>query len=609
MSSYDGYRPPYDQGYPAGQYPNDEQQRPGLPPPGYPPAGFPPGYGMPGYQTGMDMSFNPYPSQSSYPTSQFSSQPAYGSQPQQFVPNSHQAMQPYQASGPSVPPQPYGQHMSPLQDGQSIPLDYGMSKQNGTESFQPPLNPNYQQYGPAPTQAGLHDPSFSQSNASFVQSNQPLSQQTLPYNQQNQSFGGQMPGGQTTGGKSEPDPVLTFGSMPRPAPARYLTPAQVSEISKALHTAFKGFGCDKDAIISLLAKRSPEETVQIAQGYKAAFGQDLVEKIKKETSGHLETLLVNLVTPIPELEAQAFQDAVRGIGTDEELLVEILACKSNIDIANMKQAYLFLYKKDLEKAVANDLSSKELRKFFVALLQGCRDESGTMSSVEQDVKQLYAAGEGRWGHENSVFFQILSTRSYPHLSLVIDGYQKQYGKPFLQAIKSEFSGMLEKVLMQYVSAVSNYPQYLAARFDKTMRFFNTDERRLSSLVARCRDPNLKAAIKAAFEGFRTQDSNTWQTIAYQDQGQDVWTLRNTFACGDAINLHSLPTHHVSRQCTAKYNPVAGSGMDCATACFKRDVTNRVVSPQMTIMASSQPHTIHQLFIKKPRFSNIKTHLG
>ncbi len=96
------------------------------------------------------------------------------------------------------------------------------------------------------------------------------------------------------------------------------------------------------------------------------------------------------------------------------LFYQALGGRTNQQLQVMKQAYRVLYGRDLEREVANDLSG-DLKKFFIAVVQGSRDESGTCSTIPQDVEALYKAGEGKWGTEESVFIRIFASRSFPFL--------------------------------------------------------------------------------------------------------------------------------------------------------------------------------------------------
>ena len=77
----------------------------------------------------------------------------------------------------------------------------------------------------------------------------------------------------------------------------------------------------------------------IAREFKTNFGKDLIEDIKSETSGNFEKLLVALLTPLVDYYANELHDAMSGVGTDEDVLVEVLCSMTNYEIHTIKNAY------------------------------------------------------------------------------------------------------------------------------------------------------------------------------------------------------------------------------------------------------------------------------
>lgn len=101
----------------------------------------------------------------------------------------------------------------------------------------------------------------------------------------------------------------------------------------------KGFGTDEDALINVICRRSNEQRQMIQRAYKTSFGKDLIEDIRSETSGNFENLLVALLTPIVDFYVKELHDAMAGIGTDEDVLIEVLCSMSNFEIHTIKNAY------------------------------------------------------------------------------------------------------------------------------------------------------------------------------------------------------------------------------------------------------------------------------
>lgn len=154
-------------------------------------------------------------------------------------------------------------------------------------------------------------------------------------------------------------------------------------------------------MIAVIGKRSPVQMQQVSQAFKAALGRDLVDDLRKETSGNFGRLAVDMAIPLAEFDASCVQQAVAGFGTNEGLLIEVLSGRSNMEINAIKAAYQKLYRRDLEREVANDLAG-HLRRFFIGLVQGQRDETGQVLDISGDVQSLYQAGEGKWGTDGTL---------------------------------------------------------------------------------------------------------------------------------------------------------------------------------------------------------------
>ncbi|XP_054984148.1 annexin A6 isoform X2 [Sorex araneus] len=253
--------------------------------------------------------------------------------------------------------------------------------------------------------------------------------------------------------------------------------------AEALYTAMKGFGSDKEAILELITSRSNRQRQEICQSYKSLYGKDLIADLKYELTGKFERLIVGLMRPLAYCDAKEIKDALAGAGTDEKCLIEILASRTNQQMHALVAAYKDAYERDLEADVVGDTSG-HFQKMLVVLLQGTREEDDVVSEelVQQDVQDLYEAGELKWGTDEAQFIYILGNRSRQHLRLVFDEYLRTTGKPIEASIRGELSGDFEKLMLAVVKCVRSTPEYFAERLFKAMKGLGTRDNTLIRIM-------------------------------------------------------------------------------------------------------------------------------
>ncbi|XP_010848954.1 PREDICTED: annexin A6 [Bison bison bison] len=256
-----------------------------------------------------------------------------------------------------------------------------------------------------------------------------------------------------------------------------------SQDAETLYNAMKGFGSDKEAILELITSRSNRQRQEICQNYKSLYGKDLIADLKYELTGKFERLIVGLMRPPAYADAKEIKDAISGIGTDEKCLIEILASRTNEQIHQLVAAYKDAYERDLEADITGDTSG-HFRKMLVVLLQGTREEDDVVSEdlVQQDVQDLYEAGELKWGTDEAQFIYILGNRSKQHLRLVFDEYLKTTGKPIEASIRGELSGDFEKLMLAVVKCIRSTAEYFAERLFKAMKGLGTRDNTLIRIM-------------------------------------------------------------------------------------------------------------------------------
>ncbi|XP_023646716.1 annexin A5-like [Paramormyrops kingsleyae] len=251
--------------------------------------------------------------------------------------------------------------------------------------------------------------------------------------------------------------------------------------AEVLFKAMKGLGTDEDAILQLLTARSNSQRQQIKAAFKTLHGKDLVDELKSELGGKFETLIVSLMMPPTIFDATQLRDAIKGAGTDEKVLVEILGSRTPAQIRDIIAAYKQEFGKNLEDDVTGDTSG-HFKRLLVILLQASRQQGVDNGAIEQDAKALFAAGEAKFGTDEETFITILGNRSAEHLRKVFDAYMKLSGYQIEESIQRETSGSLRALMLAVVKCARSVPAYFAEGLYHSMKGAGTDDHTLVRIM-------------------------------------------------------------------------------------------------------------------------------
>lgn len=119
------------------------------------------------------------------------------------------------------------------------------------------------------------------------------------------------------------------------------------------------WGTDESTFHRILVTRNFDQLRLIAKEYEKLAGNSLEKDIKKEFSGDIEDgLLTVLRTAIdrPESFAIRLHKSMAGLGTNDNSLIRLVVTRSEIDMEDIKEAFLRKYGKTLKSFVKGDTS-------------------------------------------------------------------------------------------------------------------------------------------------------------------------------------------------------------------------------------------------------------
>ena len=253
--------------------------------------------------------------------------------------------------------------------------------------------------------------------------------------------------------------------------------------AEALRKAMKGFGTDEAALIKICANRTNAQRQQMKAAYKSLYGRDLIADLKSELNGKFEDAMIALFTEPIEYDVDQLRAGMKGLGTNEDTLIEIIASRSPAQLRAIKAKYQEKYKRDLEQDIKKETHGT-LEHLLVSLLQGSRSTNtqvnqGQAAAIAQEI---YKAGEAKLGTDESVFNKYFCSLSPYELAAMAQQYHKLTGHTILQAIDKEFHGDSKKALRTIVYATLSPSEYFATRVNDAIKGWGTKDHLLIRIL-------------------------------------------------------------------------------------------------------------------------------
>ncbi|XP_068596983.1 annexin A2-like [Brachionichthys hirsutus] len=313
--------------------------------------------------------------------------------------------------------------------------------------------------------------------------------------------------------------TLAYGGEPEPIFPTVVPVSDFDPVKDAarIETAIKTKGVDEQTIIDILTRRSSEQRREIDFHYERLAKKDLVSALKGALSGSMEALMLGLMKSPAQYDASELKASMKGLGTDEEPLIEIICSRTDEEMMEIKKVYRDMFRKDLEKDIAGDTSGN-VAKLLLALVETKRDEPSNVidyEKIDEDARSLYEAGVKRKGTDVVTWISIMSSRSAPHLKRVFERYKSYSPYDMKESIRKEVKGDLEKSFLTLVECFENKQLYFANRLNDAMKSKGAKEKVVTRImVSRCEVDLMK--IRTEFK--RQHKRSLYQAIADHTKG-------------------------------------------------------------------------------------------
>jgi annexin A7/11 len=200
-------------------------------------------------------------------------------------------------------------------------------------------------------------------------------------------------------------------------------------------------------------------------------------------------------------DAHALRQAMKGWGTDEKALIQILYSKDPLQIEAIKTAYFRIHSRSLEKDVMSETSGY-FEKGLVAIIQG---------PLLHDCHLLYNAMEGPGTNEN-VLNDVLLGRSNADLNAIKAKFHQTFGRSLESMVQGDLSMKTERHFMIVLGAnraedsapviPQQIDQDVMDLYKATEAKLGTDEMMVCSILSTRNDNQIRAICNLYEQKFR-----------------------------------------------------------------------------------------------------------
>ncbi|KAI7812522.1 annexin A1c [Triplophysa rosa] len=262
----------------------------------------------------------------------------------------------------------------------------------------------------------------------------------------------------TMGFKGTPAETGYLGTVK--ADPNFNAQTDAARLKKAIETK----GVDEATIVEVIAKKTNAQRQKIKEAYQQSTGKPLAEALKKALKSDFEEVVLALLMTPPEYDAFEMKRAMKKLGTNEDVLSEILGTRTKNEIEALKRSFKEVNGQLLEEEIKSEVKG-DLETTLVALC-----------------KALFEAGENRIGTVCSVLIDILTTRSEAQLCKIFKYYGELSKDGVAKDLEGELSGNMEDCLMTLVKAAWNKPAYFAEKLHLAMKGMGTNTDTLTRII-------------------------------------------------------------------------------------------------------------------------------
>lgn len=250
---------------------------------------------------------------------------------------------------------------------------------------------------------------------------------------------------------------------------------ELVEMAKSFHDAMTSKPKDEKQIVNIVTSTDNAQRQIIRAAYKNLYGHPIQEDITDDLSYKLKDILINMFDTPYEYDARELYKAMHSFMNDDKVIIEIFCSRPKIYFDVVSQAYNKFFgitlKDDVKKETSGDFS-----KFLQEILEVERPLQQTISGNDayEIATQLNEKGLKNYGKDVDLFREVFLDKSREDLILIARAYNEKFKKNLYDAIESEISGKVGKLISSILFAVISPAEYFSKKIFRAVEGLGTD---------------------------------------------------------------------------------------------------------------------------------------
>lgn len=253
---------------------------------------------------------------------------------------------------------------------------------------------------------------------------------------------------------------------------------------------------NEDALIIFTLNHSNDQLVQLRTDYQSKFSKDFFKHLESNFSGDFLNVMIGLYKSPVEYDADLLYQAMKGLGSDKDIISEVLSFRTSERINEVKMKFQEKYGKNLVEEIKSETSG-DYQKIILLLLEGKRNinPSPNLENCTKIAKEIYDAGEGKLGTNEDIFINYITTLSKEELLYVCKEYHRNYKKIMLDVIDNEFSSNVKDLLKFILYSIFSPSEFFAIQVHNSIVGLGTSDSKLIRTIISRADVDMKRIKK------------------------------------------------------------------------------------------------------------------